>query len=491
MHAVFRVLDPTPCTSLKAYVQGGGGRAFSIARSADPAITLAVLADAGLRGRGGAGFPTATKWQSIVDNASVLARTPVIVNAAEGEPSTFKDRAILRNNPYRVIEGALVACAVIAADELIFCMKTSFEREWERVELALNDVQQAGWLEGIHVRLVGGPDSYLFGEETALLEVIGGRQPFPRVTPPWRRGIAEVADGTEEGGPAATASMATSDGDSGGAPALVNNVETFANVALIVRNGSTWFREMGTEESPGTIVCTVIGDVVRHGVGEFPMGTPLRAVLAEIGGDAAAGRRITGVLPGASSALITEKDLDVPLTHEAVRAIGSALGSAGFRCIDDIADPFLLVQSASRFLSVESCGQCLPCKEDGQALTALFDGLVAGTAASGVEGDIERRLATVTDGARCSLATQQRVVLRSLVDRCAVTVLPPRTIEEAVRPGPPLIVPILDIVDGRAILDDRHREKNFDWSFGPEDSGVHPAQLLQNVAVATEVPLTV
>ena len=489
---VFRVLDPTPCVDLHAYVQSGGGAARLAARVNEPLATVEQLQLSGLRGRGGAGFPTAKKWKSILTNASVERATSVVINGAEGEPSTFKDRTILRNNPYRVLEGALVACAVVGAVELVVCLKQTFHHEWERVTAALVEMTNAGWLDGVRVTLVAGPSSYLFGEETALLEVIEHRQPFPRLTPPWRRGLAEHGQdgpglGEDESSPVL---LATAE-PSGGAPALVNNVETFANVALIGQHGADWFREMGTDTSPGTIVCTIVGDVKRHGVAEFAMGTTLRSVITDIGGGPRRGRRLIAALPGASSVLIESDGLDTPLTHEAMRAAGSALGSAGFHCIDDAADTFALAHGASRFLSVESCGQCMPCKEDGIAVTDMLAQLLVGTAMANVEADIASRLASVVKGARCSLASQQQNVIGSLVKLCATSDIVAHLPEVAAsdRQRTSVIVPLLDIVDGVALLDESYGSKNFDWSYNQADSGVFPAQLFQDVPMNLEPPL--
>ena len=194
MAIIYRVLDRTPCTSLREYINGGGGDALLAARKIGASEVIDAIEQSGLRGRGGAGFPTATKWRSVLTNASPDSSTPVVINGAEGEPSTFKDRTILRSNPYRVLEGALIACAVVEAEELVVCMKRSFTHEWARVTSALDEMVAQGWLGPLRVRYVAGPSAYLFGEETALLEVIGHRQPFPRVTPPWRRGVDEVGD---------------------------------------------------------------------------------------------------------------------------------------------------------------------------------------------------------------------------------------------------------------------------------------------------------
>lgn len=484
MPLIHRVLDEQPCDDLDAYVAIGGGEALSAARRVEPENVIDALARSGLRGRGGAGFPTAAKWSSVMTNASPTETTPVVINGAEGEPSTFKDRSIIRNNPFRVIEGALIACAVLDSAELIVCLKRSFTQEWQRLTSAVDAIRDAGWLEDVAVRFVAGPSAYLFGEETALLEVVDNRQPFPRVTPPWRRGVDEG-----DGAPA-HARLATPEGSSA-APVLVNNVETFANVALIVRNGPDWFREIGTAESPGSLVCTVVGDVISSGVGEFAMGTTLREAIEVLGGGALPERRIVAALPGASGAVIAEKLFDTPMTHEAFRRAGTSLGSAGFFCIDDSYDPLLAAHGAARFLAIESCGQCTPCKDDGLALTALLGGLIDGSAPEDATREINSRLQTVTNEARCNLALQQQIVVGSLIARCgdlsriAGGAEIPADVAEAARAR--LLVPLVDIVEGTAVFDEREAQRLPDWTFDAVDSGIYPAQRLQEVPVVTSL----
>ena len=485
---IFRVLDEYPVGNMADYLGRGGGVALHAARLVEPNDIVDVIAESGLRGRGGAGFPTATKWQSVLANASEVRPTSVVINAAEGEPSTFKDRTILRNNVFRVFEGALIACHVVAASELVVAIKDSFAAEIAIIEAAIVEMGAAGWIDDIDVLVVRGPGSYLFGEETAMLEVISNRQPFPRVSPPWRRGIDDADDGNGDG---ATAELAGAV-DTVGAPALVNNVETFANVALIVANGPSWFREVGTFASPGTIVCTVVGDTRRHGVGEFAMGTPLSEVIESIGGGARVGRSIIAVLPGASSAVVGREALTTALTHEDMHSAGSGLGSAGFFCVDDAADTFALAHGASRFLSVESCGQCTPCKDDGLAVTALLAQLLDGTAATDVSTKIGDRLATITKGARCSLASQQQVVIGSLVALCARTPVllsvdaPDDATGRAERILGSALRPLLDIVDGVAVLDDSFAGKQPDWSYDEQGSGLYPVQRLHGPSSETD-----
>lgn len=241
-----------------------------------PDELIAVVDASGLRGRGGAGFPTGVKWRTVRDNRSASQRTSVVVNGAEGEPGTFKDRALLRMNPYEVLEGALIAARAVDADQVIFGLKASFGPELQRLRLAIEEARRAGWTAGVEVVVFEGPNEYLYGEETALLESIDGRYPFPRLAPPFRRGVRETvesADDVDSGSNLpAHVEMAGQGGEA--APTLVDNVETLANVPRIIARGADWFRTEGTAESPGTIVCTVTGSTQRHGVGEVMMGNP-------------------------------------------------------------------------------------------------------------------------------------------------------------------------------------------------------------------------
>src|SRR6266851_5341811 len=303
MTIVHRVLYPTPVESLEHYLEINGGVGWQLARKMDPADIIQVVADSGLRGRGGAGFPTGRKWRTVVDyEAGEMAKPSVVVNGAEGEPGTFKDRTILRNNPYQVVEGALIAARAVGADIVFFGLKHSFGREVARLRRAVDEIMAAGWDPAVELVVFEGPGEYLYGEETALLESIDGRYPFPRIAPPFRRGVREIVETAGDvdagSGLSAHVEMAGPSPETIAAPTLVNNVETMANVPRILARGAAWFRSEGTDESPGTVVCTVTGDTPRAGVGEVVMGTPLRAAIEAIGGGARPGRTIRAVLSG-------------------------------------------------------------------------------------------------------------------------------------------------------------------------------------------------
>ncbi|MGI8984392.1 MAG: formate dehydrogenase, partial [Acidimicrobiales bacterium] len=170
MTIVHRVLSPNPIADLDEYLARGGGQGLDAARAVEPPALIAELEASGLRGRGGAGFPTGTKWRTVAEHASPVLPATVVVNGAEGEPGTFKDRSILRNNPYQVVEGAIIAARAVGAATVIFGLKRSFGAEVDRLRAAIAEIAGAGWAEGIEIEVFEGPDEYLYGEETALLE---------------------------------------------------------------------------------------------------------------------------------------------------------------------------------------------------------------------------------------------------------------------------------------------------------------------------------
>ena len=471
-----RGVDPSrPVASFAEHVDIGGGAGLEAARQAGGDAVLDALAASGLRGRGGAGFPTATKWATVVANRSAEVPTTVVINAAEGEPGTFKDRAILRANPYAVLEGALIAASVVGADSVVVAIKESFTDEIALLRSAITEVRTTGWADTVELDVVEGPSAYLFGEETGLLEVLGGRGPFPRVAPPYRQGVDTPMEGHSSG------RVPMAGGGSDAPPTLVNNVETFANVAGIVLEGPEWFRAVGTEESPGTIVCTVTGAADRHGVAAFPMGTPLRVVLDTIGGEGTAARAVA-VLSGVANPLLPGDRLDAPVSFEGLAAAGGGLGSAGFVVLDDRDDLAAVAEGVSRFLAVESCGQCTPCKEDG---LAMAEALVRVRTSAATELDLVAladRAATVALEARCSLATQHQVVVESVLRHF------PEAMEAHVHGGAPAAAPYLVAplagFDGedRAVFDEAQATKRPDWTLGrdpwaPGDewSGAFPA----------------
>ncbi len=478
MTLVHRVLPPRAVESLDDHVGRGGGKGHQASLQVDAEALITEIEASGLRGRGGAGFPTGTKWRTVAENRATDLSTTVVVNGAEGEPGTYKDRAILAADPYSVIEGALIAARAVAADSVVIALKSSFADVVARVRNAVAEVEAAGWADGVTITVFEGPGEYLYGEETALLETIAGRHPFPRIAPPFRRGVDEVVetpgDVTSESGSAAPVEMAGPGSETAAPPTLVDNVETLANVPRIIARGADWFRTEGTEKSPGTIVCTVTGMVHHHGVGEVMMGTPLRDVIDDIGGGPLPGRRIKAVMSGVAAGLLTADRLDTPVTYEDLAEVGGGLGSGGFMVYDDSADITAVAAGASRFLAVESCGQCTPCKQDGLLLAELWSRLCANEGTGADLDEIRKRAATVGDRARCYLATQHQILATSVLERFGddVSAHVDGTAEVV---SPVLVAELVDISDGKATFDERHLDKQPDWTFDETYSGKSPA----------------
>ena len=464
MSLVHRVLPAAPVTSLQEYQRAGGGLALDAARRIGADTVIAEVEAAGLRGRGGAGFPTGAKWRTIAANRSPELPTTVVVNGAEGEPGTYKDRALLRTDPYSVLEGALISALAVGAADVVVALKPGEEG---RVAAAIKEMEQAGMTGGVPVSVITGPSEYLFGEETALLEVVDGRPPFPRIAPPYRRGVVEVVE-------VGTVGMAGPGPGTLAPPALVDNVETLAHVTHIVGRGAAWFRELGTPDSPGTIVCTVTGDVRRPGVGEVAMGTTVRQAIDEIGGGTATEQPVKAVLTGVSAAPLPAALLATRLTYEDMEAAGSGLGTASLMVLGQGTDMTAVAAGAARFLAVESCGQCTPCKADGLAIAGALEALCRGDGGAEDLDVLAKALTTVGDNARCNLARQQQAVVGAIVDGWLDEIVRRAgRLDEPVEPR--LVAEVTALADGEVTVDEGRRTKQPDWTYGEDWSGSYPA----------------
>jgi NADH:ubiquinone oxidoreductase subunit F (NADH-binding) len=412
----------------------------------------------GLRGRGGGGFPTGVKWESIAAGGG--GRRFIVCNGAEGEPGTFKDRALLRANPYQLVEGLLIGAFAVGASQAYICLKERFRQERARVLGAVTEMQAAGMCHDCEISIVAGPDEYLYGEEKAMLEVIEGKPPLPRLFPPHEHGLFatsmvtgwEPTAGVDEGRPSSN-------------PTLVNNVETLSNVPHILARGADWFRATGTFDSPGTIVATVVGDVVAPDVGEVEMGTLLGDVIDAVGSGALPGRRIKAVLSGVANRVLTTTALRAPTTYEGLAAAGGGLGSAGFIVLDDTA---CMVQAAlvcSRFLYVESCGQCSPCKRGSGEITHRLERIEAGVGNDDDIHTIAAWLERVTDGNRCFLAVEERQLVTSILQAFADEVDEHISLGRCPRPRQLPLWKLLDLRDGVATYDESFWLKQPDWTY--------------------------
>jgi NADH-quinone oxidoreductase subunit F len=453
------VLPAQDVDSLAEWIAAGGGKGLARARELGPEETIAELERAGVRGRGGAGFPVATKWRTVRGAAG--RHRYAVCNGAEGEPGTFKDRAILRANPYQVIEGLAIVACVVGAQEVFIALKASFGPERERVIAAVTEIEQAGLVGDLSIGVVAGPEEYLFGEEKALLEVIEGNDPLPRWLPPYVHGLFATAP--QLGWQAHEPEAGHSRGHESN-PTAVNNVETLANVAHVLANGASWYRSLGAA-APGTVVCTVVGDVARSGVAEVECGAPLREVLAMFGTlrpDAG----IRAVLPGVTNAVLTEAQLDIPLTFEAFAAAGTGLGAAGFIVYDDTACMVDVAAVLSRFLYVESCGQCPPCKLGTGAITSALDDIAAGRGTDASLERINHWLGVVADGNRCFLPVEEQQLVGSIL-RSFPEDFEAHLQGECTRPHRAIVPKLVDIVEGRAVFDAQQMRKRPDWTYEP------------------------
>jgi NADH-quinone oxidoreductase subunit F len=442
------LLDHAP-SSLDDYLAVGGGRGLDRALRSDPEAVIEEVASSGLRGRGGAGFPTGVKWRSV---RSVGAGVRFAVcNAAEGEPATFKDRLLMRRNPYQVLEGLAIAAHAVGAEKAYVGLKDTFTEEIGALTRALGEMADAGMLGPTSVELVPGPDHYLLGEETGLLEVIEGHDPLPRWLAPYMQGLYG-SPGREN-------------------PTLVNNVETLANVTHVIADGADWLRGTGTETSPGTMLFTIAGDVRWEGVAELPLGTPLRRLIEDVGGGPADGRMVKSVFPGSSNTALSPQQLDTPLEFEAMKKVGSALGAGGFAVFDDSACIVRAALLYSRFLWIESCGQCPPCKLGSGEITAQLELLENGSAAGSLDA-ILARAKSVTDGQKCALPTGESLLVQSLLQ-----LYPDEFAGHVGRPCPNDRELVLHkIVDwdegsGRFRYDHAYRRKRADWTYQASNGG--------------------
>lgn len=454
------LLPPNPITTLAAYRSNGGGRAIDKARRLGPDAVIAELTASGLRGRGGGGFLTGRKWASL--RSAGGGTHYVVCNAAEGEPGTFKDRALMRANPYQLVEGIAVAAFCVDAPAAYIVTKGSFEREREALTRAVTEMDRTGMLGDLTVVIVAGPDEYLLGEEKALLEVVEGKEPLPRLYPPFEHGL--FSTGPAQGW---QATGQTSSGHPQSNPTLVNNLETLSTVPHVVRRGARWFRTMGTPQSPGTICCTIVGDVQYPAVVEVEMGTPLSDVIAACGGPRP-GRTFKAAFSGVANPVITPDQFDTPLTYEDMKAAGSGLGAAGFALYDDTACMVELTRAFSRFLYVESCGQCRSCKFGCGEITRALERINVGEGSVDDVEEVGKRLRTITDSVRCYLPQEEQALVASMLrafpeefaehleGRCSVPV------------AREIVVPkVVDLVDGNVTYDEKQSRKQPDWTYLP------------------------
>jgi NADH-quinone oxidoreductase subunit F len=362
---LFRQIDEPGLASIDTYRRLGGYRSIEKAFTLmTPEEVLKELEDSGLRGRGGAAFSMGRK-------ASFLPRGDMdkylCCNADESEPGAFKDRELIQKNPHQLIEGVIIAARAAGANRCFIYIRGEYDLQADILDAAVDEAYEAGYLgedvlgTGEQVELVvhRGAGAYICGEETALLDSLEGKRGNPRLKPPF-----PAVQGLYDG------------------PTLINNVETLSNVPHIVASGSAWFKSLGTEQSPGTKVTSVSGDVRRPGNYEVELGIPTRVLIEELAGGPLDGRKIKGLFPGGSSSpvLTAEEALDLPYSWEAMADAGSMLGSGSIIVFDDTTNMVELALRTARFYHHESCGKCTPCREGTNWTVKMLERMVRGQA---------------------------------------------------------------------------------------------------------------
>jgi NADH-quinone oxidoreductase subunit F len=357
--------DEKDSFTIAAYTRHGGYKASAKALAMDPDAVIQLVKDSGLRGRGGAGFPTGMKWGFIPQGDE--KDHYLVVNADESEPGTCKDTPLLMANPHVLIEGCIIACHAIRAKQAFIYIRGEVTHVVRRVNQAIEDAYKAGHLgKGIDVVLHVGAGAYICGEETALLDSLEGFRGQPRLRPPF---------------PAIAGLYAR--------PTVVNNVESIASVPAIIANGAEWYQGMGTEKSKGTTLYSLSGHVTNPGQFEAPLGITLREIL-ELSGGVRAGHKLKFWTPGGSSTpLFTDAHLDTPLDYEGVSAAGSMLGTKALQIFDETTCVVRAVLRWTEFYKHESCGKCTPCREGTWWLVQILRDLENGV---GTEDDLAKLL---------------------------------------------------------------------------------------------------
>jgi NADH:ubiquinone oxidoreductase subunit F (NADH-binding)/NADH:ubiquinone oxidoreductase subunit E len=391
-------IDPE---SIEDYIAHGGYAALAAAlKSSEPQEVLEAIKSSGLRGRGGASFPTGKKLEFVAK--AEADQKYIVCNADEGEPGTFKDRAIMEGDPHKVIEGMAIMGYAVGATRGVIYIRGEYSTSIKRIQRAIEQARSKGMLGSeilgtkfdFDIELKTGAGAYVCGEETALLESAEGKRGEPRQKPPYP-GMAGLF----------------------GKPTGVFNVETIANIPPIILNGPDWFRKTGTPGSPGTKVFLLVGDVCNRGLIEAPLGITLRDLIYKVGGGIPGGRCLKMVQTGGTSGgCLTEAHLDTPLDYDSMQVAGSTLGSGALLVVDDSRCVVDLARSMLAFFEHESCGQCTPCREGMPRLLRILDKMCA-FRATAADLDLAMELAEVMyNSALCALGQSAAMPLRTIIE---------------------------------------------------------------------------
>jgi len=387
--------DERDLTKLAEYRAVGGFESLAKARRMEPAQLLDELLASGLRGRGGAGFPTGRKASFVPKPDQTQKPIYLVVNADESEPGTFKDREIMFSVPHRLIEGCLITAHAIGSRNVFIYIRGEYLHEFEVLRAALDEVRAADLLGGVTIVLHRGAGAYICGEETALLESLEGKRGQPRSKPPF---------------PAISGLYAS--------PSLINNVETMATVPKIVELGAAEYAKRGVENSAGTRVYSLSGNVVNGGNYELENGTTLRELIYDHGGGIANGRKLKAIIPGGSSVpVLTADQVDTQLDFDSMAEAGSMLGSGAVIVIDDRCCMVQLGLRVAQFYMHESCGKCTPCREGTRWMVQILNKIEEGAAS---QGDLDLLLDVcdrILGKCLCPLGDAAAMPVASYIDR--------------------------------------------------------------------------
>jgi NADH-quinone oxidoreductase subunit F len=392
-------LGRTNPESIEDYIATGGYAGLEKALTMSRQEIIDQVKKSGLRGRGGGGFPTGTKWQFVHDSGG--DKKYIVCNADEGDPGAFMDRSVLEGDPHAILEGMMIAGYAIGADEGVIYCRAEYPLAIRRLNLAIKVAEEMGILgENIlgsgfnfRIRIKAGAGAFVCGEETALLNSIEGQRGMPRVRPPFpaHKGLWQK-------------------------PTCLNNVETFANIPFIIRNGGEWYAAMGTEKSKGSKVFCLTGKINNTGLAEVPMGITLREIVYNIAGGIPDGKKFKAVQSGGpSGGCLPAEQLELPIDYDSLIAAGAMMGSGGLVVMDETTCMVDVARFFLNFTQLESCGKCTPCREGTKRLLEILERICAG---EGVAEDIDtlERLAKVIKGAAlCALGqTAPNPVLTTL-----------------------------------------------------------------------------
>ncbi len=383
----------------EAILVNGYEALYNVLKQNDPDAVIKEITDSGLRGRGGAGFSTGLKWKFTAANRG--GKSYVVCNGDEGDPGAFMDRSVMEGDPHKLLEGMAIAAFAIGADEGYIYVRAEYPLAITRLKKAIKDAEERHYLGknimgsdfSFELHIKEGAGAFVCGEESALIASIEGERGMPRPKPPFpaNKGLF-------------------------GRPTLINNVETLANVPVIMLKGAKWFASMGTETSKGTKTFALTGEVNNTGLIEVPMGTTLREIVFDIGGGIRNGKKFKAVqIGGPSGGCLTEEHLDLPMDYESLTKAGAMVGSGGLvvmnedTCIVEVARFFM------NFTQNESCGKCVPCREGTKNMLKILEKIVKGKGEMKDIETLEELAAAVKDGSLCGLGkTAPNPVLSTL-----------------------------------------------------------------------------